>query len=192
VYQPANRCLALEQTLANSFLAQALPCPAHATTRQWLNPDSVASAAPTALINQIERALADPVPDLLVPAISDGIVFCLAEAGVRDVEHEPEERLPLARALAGSRRPGRRPRDGFCLPHPRILGSRSTYLLVNRSRTCRCASARKNPPPSESDPGRGRMGEGARRIARGAARTDRGPVGNCSNPRSGMRAARHA
>ena len=86
------------QTLANSFLAQALPRSAHATTRQWLNPDSVAGAAPTALIDQIEHALTDPVPDLLVPAISDGIVFCLAEAGVQDNEHEPEERPPLARA----------------------------------------------------------------------------------------------
>jgi len=86
------------QTLANSFLAQALPRSPHATTGQWLNPDSVASAAPTALIDQIERALAEPVPDLLVPAISDGIVFCLAESSARDNEHEPEERLPLARA----------------------------------------------------------------------------------------------
>lgn len=86
------------QTLANSFLAQALPRSAHATTRQWLNPDSVANAAPTALIDQIQRDLAEPVPDLLVPAIADGIVFCLAEASVEDNGHEPDERLPLARA----------------------------------------------------------------------------------------------
>jgi hypothetical protein len=73
-----------------------------------------------------------------------------------------------------------------------------SWLLAQHTLTgqsvaaCRCASTRKIPPPSESDPGRRRMGEGARRFTRSAASADRGPVGNRSNSRSGMRAARHA
>jgi hypothetical protein len=86
------------QTLANSFLARAFPRSLHAITRHWLNADSVAKSAPTALIAQIERALAEPAPDSLVPAIADGIVYCLGEAGAQNHDHELEERLPLARA----------------------------------------------------------------------------------------------
>jgi hypothetical protein len=84
--------------LANSFLDQAVSRPIQASARAWLNFANVGNAAPTALIERIEGALAEQPPDGLVPAIADGIAFCLIESASQVYDHEPEERLPLARA----------------------------------------------------------------------------------------------
>lgn len=85
-------------TLANSFLEQAAPRPTQASARQWLSSVSLGNVAPTDLIERIEDALTEQPPHGLVHAIADGIAFCLMEAAAQTYDHEPEERLPLARA----------------------------------------------------------------------------------------------
>jgi hypothetical protein len=121
------------QTLANSFLARASPRSLHATTRDWLNADSVANSAPTALIAQIERALTEPALVSLVPGIADGIVFCLAGAGAQNHDQEPEERLPLTRARREADAPADAPvKDFVCHVIESWVLAQHTYWSIGR------------------------------------------------------------
>jgi hypothetical protein len=84
--------------LVDAFLDEAEPEIRPRTASEWLRRPSLAAIGPVSLIERIEKAFEPILLANLVPAIVDGIAFCLMQAPPTGHEFERHDRLPLIRA----------------------------------------------------------------------------------------------